>query len=324
MCIEGFAVAKRALIIGSSGQDGAYLAKHLLELGYEVYGGVRRTSSGGPWRLDRLGIRERVIPICMDVLDEGSVINAIAYARPDEIYNLAAQGHVGDSWTVPSYTLSANSTGALNVFLHMGKARVFQASTLSIFGNDCPDKGFDEQSSIRPADPYGISKATAQHFAHIHRSRGRFIACGILGNHESPLRQDAFVTQRIAKGVKRWRETGEPFELHNVTGIRDWGWAPEYVEAMHLMLQKDEPEDYVIATGEKASVLQFLQAAVGGGLEHRMDGLYREGALLCRLKSTERDKSPVVFGNPAKAIEQLGWVPQVRWNDIARGMTEAA
>ena len=309
-------MSKRALVIGVGGQDGAYLAKHLLELDYEVYGGGRRTSSGGSWRLDRLAIRERVIPICMDVLDEGSVIRAIDHARPDEIYNLAAQGHVGDSWAVPSYTLSANSTGALNVFLHMGTAKVFQASTLSMFGNGpCPETGYDEDSPIRPADPYGASKAAAQHFAHLYRDRGRFIACGILGNHESPLRQDTFVTQKIAKGVKRWMRTGLSFDLYNLTGKRDWGWAPEYVEAMHLMLQKNVPEDFVIATGVEASVGDFLKAAVGN-----VHSLVR----ICKVSNHDDDKSPRCFGNPAKAKSLLGWTPKTHWAEIARRMTEVA
>lgn len=316
---------KRALIIGCHGQDGAYLAQHLLNLGYEVYGGVRRSSSGGPWRLDRLGIRERVVPICMDVLDEGSVVNAVAYARPDEIYNLAAQGHVGDSWSVPSYTLSVNAIGALNVINHMGKARLFQASTLAIFGNqECPASGFDETTRLEPADPYGASKANAHALAVAYRGRGRFICQGIMGNHESPLRQDSFVTQKIAKGVRRWEDTGEPFELYNVTGVRDWGWAPEYVEAMHLMLQQDEPDDYVLATGQEASVLQFLQAAAGGTFEHRMDGLYRDGELVCRVTNREPNRIPRMFGNPTKAKDKLGWVPEMHWHHIAKAMTEAA
>lgn len=321
---------KKALIIGVGGQDGAYLAKHLLELGYEVYGGGRRTSSGGPWRLDRLGIRERVIPICMDVLDEGSVIAAIAHARPDEIYNLAAQGHVGDSWAVPSYTLSVNAIGALNVFLHMGQARLFQASTLAIFGNqECPSSGFDETTPVQPADPYGASKANAHALAIAYRGKGRFIAQGIMGNHESPLRQDSFVTQKIAKGVKRWKETGEPFELYNVTGIRDWGWAPEYVEAMHLMLQKDEPNDYVLATGVEASVREFLYAASGctnfcepdNEILAPLDGIFRT---LCRVTNAQPNLVPRMFGNPTKACEHLNWVPMIRWAEIARRMVEAA
>ena len=308
---------KRALIIGVNGQDGAYLAKHLLDLDYEVYGGARRSSSGGTWRLDRLGIRDRVVHLCVDVLDEGSVIRAIEHARPDEIYNLAAQGHVGDSWAVPSYTLSANSTGALNVFLHMGPAKVFQASTLSVFGNGpCPETGYDEDSPVRPADPYGASKAAAQHFAHLYRDRGRFIACGLLGNHESPLRPDTFVTQKIAKGVARWQRTGEPFELFNLTGVRDWGWAPEYVEAMHLMLQRDVPEDFVIATGIEASVGDFVKAAIGSNI-HSLGPI-------CKATNHDDDKSPRCFGNPAKAKSLLGWVPRVHWAEIARRMVEAA
>ena len=317
-------MSKRALIIGIWGQDGAYLARHLLSMGYEVYGGHRRTSSGGPWRLEKLGIRERVIPICMDVLDEGSVINAIAYARPDEIYNLAAQGHVGDSWAIPSYTLSVNSIGALNVFLHMGTARLFHASTLSIFGNDCPDSGFDETSPIRPVDPYGASKANAHALAQSYRSKGKFIAQGIMGNHESPLRQDSFVTQKIARGVKRWKETGEPFELHNVIGIRDWGWAPEYVEAMHLMLQQDRPDDYVLATGKTAAVKDFIQAAVGNdgiGVIHGY-AININGKPLCRFKEWDTGKVAIVSGNPAMAKIKLGWEAKVHWDEIARRMVE--
>lgn len=319
-------MSNRALIIGAHGQDAAYLAKHLLGLGYQVYGGVRRSSSGGPWRLEKLGIAEHVTPICLDVLDGESVKAAVDQAKPDEVYNLAAQGHVGDSWAVPSYTLAVNAIGALNVFLAAKDCRVFQASTADIFGDQpCPDEGFDEGTPIRPCTPYGASKANAHALAHSYRRRGQYISCGILFNHESPLRQDFFVTQKIAKGVKRWRETGEPFELHNVSGIRDWGWSPEYVEAMHLMLQQSEPDDYVIATGCKASVGQFLEAAIGKHFYVKSNIVFAEDRIaICRLQSIEIDKASVVHGNPAKANDVLNWVPKVRWPEIARRMVEAA
>jgi GDPmannose 4,6-dehydratase len=316
---------KRALVIGISGQDGAYLAEHLLGLDYEVYGGSRRTSSGGPWRLEKLDIREKIIPICMDVLDEGSVIRAIEQSKPDEIYNLAAQGHVGDSWAVPSYTLSTNAIGALNVFLHMGKAKVFQASTLAIFGNQvCPPSGFDELTPIQPVDPYGASKANAHALAHAYRGKGRFIASGIMGNHESPLRQDSFVTQKIARAIKKWRETKELFTLHNVTGIRDWGAASEYVVAMHLMLQQSDPDDYVIATGCRASVGQFLEAAIGEDIYVKGNIVFAGERPVCRLQSMDAEKAPVVIGNPAKANSRLKWAAMKRYGDIAREMVAAA
>ena len=322
---------KRALVIGASGQDGAYLCRHLLGQGYEVHGGVRATSSGSLWRLGVLGVADRVRVHRLDILDDFGLHHLARDIEFQEVYNLAAQGHVGDSWEIPEYTMNVNAVGALSVFNAFPGARIFQASTADMFGDAaCPALGFDESAAIRPITPYGVSKAAAHFSAQALRRRGGWIACGICFNHESPLRQDTFVTQRIAQGVARWRKTGEPFELQSVTGVRDWGWAPEFVEGFHAALQAEKPDDYVFATGVVASVWDFLVEAVGeplvqGGGKISLAKMGSAGEPLVRLTGAP-EGSRVLWctGNPARAGMALKWWPRHNFRHVAREMVEAA
>lgn len=317
----------RALIFGGAGQDAAYLTQWLLELGYQVSLGVRPSSSGSLWRLDRLGLGDRVRVYRADVTDRGSVREAILQADPGEIYNLAAQGNVGDSWGVPCHTLDTNLTGALNVLLESRGRRLFQASTADQYGlAECPEGGFRASDPMYPVTPYGISKYSAHLFAGIERQLGEFVATGIMFNHESPLRQETFVTQRIARGVARWKQTGAPFELYSLAGARDWGWAPDFVRAMHRALAVDTPADHVLCTGKIASVRDFLEHAV-------QDNLFTDGMtvrvgltkrLLCSLTGSGAPKVPTLKGDPQGASDALGWRAEVLYPEIARRMVAAA
>lgn len=329
-------MSKSALLTGGSGQDAAYLAQHLLSLGYTVAVGVRPTSSGGLWRLERLGIKDKVQLVTLDVLDQQSIREA---GPADEVYNLAAQGSVGDSWAVPGATLLVNTVGAYNVIqvcIEWG-SKLFQAGTADQFGLRAeqgqpgvhvPPQGFREFDLMWPTTPYGISKLAAHHTIEAYRASGKLWACtAFMFNHESPLRSPAFVTQRIAQGVARWRKTGQPFDLHSVSGVRDWGWAPEYVQAMHLMLQQDKPRDLVLATGKPATVLQFLEAAVGEPLWADQDAVTLEAdgdRVICRLTGAEPPKTAKVFGDPRGAKEAIGWVAKTDWRYVAQHMVKLA
>jgi GDPmannose 4,6-dehydratase len=249
----GQAMRKRALITGITGQDGSYLAELLLDKGYEVFGLVRRTSK--PTR-----IIEGVHVIHGDLTDQGSLNKAVFEAMPDEVYNLAAQSFVGGSWQYPVTTLDITGLGVVRLLeavrVHNPRARVYQASSSEMFGNQ--DGLLNEESPFRPRSPYGVAK-TAAHYAAVNyrESYGMHISCGIMFNHESPRRGTEFVTQKIIQGIKSGSLT-----LGNTQARRDWGYAKDYVEAMWLMLQQDEPDDYVIATGQSHSVQDFLDIAL--------------------------------------------------------------
>jgi len=313
---------KKALISGISGQDGAYLAKLLLDRGYQVSGTSRDAQMSSFGNLARLGIRDRVKLESMSLNDFRSVLQVLAKIQPDEVYNLAGQSSVGLSFEQPVETLESIATGTLNLLEAIrftgGKIKLYNASSSECFG-DTGGNPADENTPFRPRSPYAVAKATAFWEVANYREAYNLFACsGILFNHESPLRPERFVTQKIVSVVCRIAAgSSEKLHLGNISVHRDWGWAPEYVEAMYLMLQQDAPEDYVIATGASFALEEFVQTAfVCAGLDWR-EHLVTDASLY-RLTDIA-----VGRGNPAKAKEKLGWEAKYKMQDVVRMMVEA-
>ena len=312
----------KALICGVSGQDGAYLAKLLLDQGYSVCGTSRDAQMSSFGKLTRLGIRDLVKLESMSLNDFRSVLQVLAKIQPDEVYNLAGQTSVGLSFEQPVETLESIATGTLNLLEAIrftgGKIKLYNASSSECFG-DTGGKAADESTSFHPRSPYAVAKATAFWEVANYREAYNLFACsGILFNHESPLRPQRFVTQKIVSVACRIAAgSQEKLQLGDISVQRDWGWAPEYVEAMYLMLQQSEPDDYVIATGESHALKEFVaQAFATLGLdweEHTVidTNLYRP--------------TEIALGksNPAKAEEKLGWQAKYKMHDVVKMMVEA-
>lgn len=315
---------KTALVTGILGQDGPYLAKLLLEKGYKVFGLVRRYSNPNFSNLEYLGIEKKIEYVSGDLTDESSLYNAIKIARPDEIYNLAAQSFVGSSWDQAKLTTEINSLGVLyllNAIKTFSPAsRFYQASTSEMFGIGSDNGYQDENTNFHPRSPYGISKVYAYWMSVNFRESYNLFTCnGILFNHESPLRGRQFVTRKITDGVAKIKLGLEKeLRLGNLDSKRDWGFAGDYVEAMHLMLQKDKPDDYVIGTGENHSVREFVELAFkSAGISNwenyvKTDPRYMRPAEVPNLKA-----------NPAKAKKILGWEPKVNFEELVKMMVEA-
>lgn len=313
---------KKALICGISGQDGAYLAKLLLDQGYSVCGTSRDAQMSSFSNLTRLGIREAIKLESMSLNDFRSVLQVLAKIQPDEVYNLAGQTSVGLSFEQPVETLESIATGTLNLLEAIrftgGKIKLYNASSSECFG-DTGGKAAEESTPFHPRSPYAVAKATAFWEVANYREAYHLFACsGILFNHESPLRPARFVTQKIVSAACRIAAgSPEKLELGDISVQRDWGWAPEYVEAMYLMLQQSEPDDYVIATGESHALQEFVvQAFATLGLdweEHTVidTSLYRPTEIA------------LGKGNPAKAKEKLGWEAKYKMHDVVKMMVEA-
>jgi len=312
---------KTAFISGTSGQDGSYLAELLLSKGYQVHGLKRRSSSLATGRLDHIFEHERFHLHYGDLCDGSSLTRLLYEIRPDEVYNLAAQSHVRVSFDIPEYTADATGMGALRLFEALravgSKARIYQASSSEMFGNEPAPQ--NELTQFRPRSPYGCAKVFAHNCAVNYReSYGMHISCGILFNHESPRRGETFVTRKIAMAAARiLAGPQQSLALGNLDARRDWGFAPEYVEAMWLMLQQEEPGDYVIGTGETHSVRDFVMAAFDHlGMDWRdyvtLDPRYERPAEVNELQA-----------NPAKACALLGWQAKSFLPDIVRIMVDA-
>ena len=313
---------KKALICGISGQDGAYLAKLLLEKGYFVCGTSRDAQISSFRNLLRLGIREQISFESLVPTDFRSVLQVISKVEPDEIYNLAGQTSVGLSFEQPVETLESIATGTLN-FLEAirfinAPIKFYNAGSSECFG-DRGDRPSDEDTPFRPRSPYAVAKSTAHWQVANYREAYNIFACsGILSNHESPLRPKRFVTQkivstacRIAKGSKK------KLHLGNISVKRDWGWAPEYVAAMHLMLQQEQADDYVIATGSSFSLQEFvIEAFKCVGLNWQ-DHVVTDSSLL---RPTDLAVSK---NNPGKAARVLNWQAKYVMHDVVRMMVEA-
>lgn len=264
---------KRAFITGLTGQDGALLARLLLNKGYSVYGMVRRTSSPTNWRLHELGLLGNPLlhVVSGDLTDAASLARCIDVARPSEVYNLGAQSFVGASWDNPLSTMDITGIGAIRLFEAVREyqqgtdevVRIYQASSSEMFGGVNKKHLMDESEPFCPRSPYGVAKCTAHHSADVYRaSYGMHISCGILFNHESEYRGIEFVSRKITDGVvKISLGRQDKLLLGNLDVRRDWGYAGDYVEAMWLMLQQDSPNDYVIATGVSRTIAEFLETA---------------------------------------------------------------
>jgi GDPmannose 4,6-dehydratase len=313
---------KRALICGVGGQDGAYLARLLLDKGYTVIGTSRDAQTASFSALHRLGVRDRVQAVSMTLTDFRSVLQVIADARPDEVYNLAGQTSVGLSFQMPVETLESISVGTLNLLEALRftrlPARLYNACSSECFG-DTGGVPATEQTAFRPRSPYGVAKAAAfWQVANYREAYGLFACSGILFNHESPLRPERFVTRKIVAAAARIAAgSDERLTLGNLDVVRDWGWAPEYVDAMWRMLQQDVPDDYIVATGESRSLRAFVaEAFEATGLDWQ-DHVATDAALL--------RPSDLAYsgGDPSRAAERLGWRATVRGAEVVRRMVEA-
>lgn len=312
---------KNALIFGVTGQDGSYLADFLLKKGYNVFGTFRRTSHKCFERLDELGIYEKFTKIKADLADPSSIRTTIHEAEPDEIYNLAAQSFVGASFQQPILTADITGLGTLRVLdavkEHAPNAKFYQASSSEMYGNYPGIK--NENSYFKPRSPYGVAKVYAHHITnHYREAYGIFACCGILFNHESPLRGIEFVTRQITYRLARIKfKKQEKFTLGNIHARRDWGFAGDYVEAMWLMLQQNNPDDYLIATGESHSVEEFLTMATefaGLGDWHNIVDIDKS-----LMRPTDIDE---LIGDSSKARKQLGWKPKMSFKELVKSMVE--
>ncbi len=333
-------MAKKALITGITGQDGAYLAARLLQLGYEVTGAYRRTSSANFWRIEELGIKDHpgLRLIEHDLTDLSSSLRVIREAQPGEVYNLAAQSFVGASFSQPVTTSEITGLGALNLLeairLTDTSIRYYQASTSEMFGKvqAIPQS---EDTPFWPRSPYGVAKLFAHWMTINYReSHGIFACSGILFNHESPLRGLEFVTRKVshaAASISLGRQ--EVLELGNMDAKRDWGFAGDYVEGMRLMLAAGEPDDYVLATGRTETVRDFVRLAfqaAGIRLEFQgsgVDEVARDAEGRVRVKVNPAFFRPaevdLLVGDPAKARERLGWSATMPLETLAEEMVRA-
>ena len=320
---------KKALITGITGQDGSYLAELLLAKGYEVHGVIRRASTFNTDRIDHIyqdphEPGSRLVLHYGDLADGTGIRRILEKARPDEVYNLGAQSHVKVSFDQSEYTADIVATGTLRLLealrdyiaVSRKEVRFYQAGSSEMYGAAAPPQS--ESTPFYPRSPYGVSKVAAYWYGVNYReSYGMFICNGILFNHESPRRGETFVTRKITRALGRIKMgLQEKLYLGNLSSMRDWGFAGDYVEAMHLMLQQDAPDDYVVATGESYSVREFLEEAFGqAGLDWQdyveVDSRY--------FRPAEVD---YLMGDPSKAKQKLGWEPKVGFRELVKMMVD--
>ena len=315
-------MSKTALVTGVTGQDGAYLADLLLSKGYRVYGAYRLTSTLNFWRLEQLGIKEKVQLVPLDLLDMGSIARVIEETAPDEVYNLAAQSFVGVSFSQPLATTTITGLGPVNILeairLVKPNTRLYQASSSEMFGKvqRVPQ---NESTPFYPRSPYAVAKLCA-HWAVVNyrESYSMFCCSGILFNHESPLRGLEFVTRKITDAAARIKHgLLDRLTLGNLEARRDWGYAPEYVEAMWMMLQQATPKDFVIATGETHSVRDFVEAAFScAGLDWQKY-VVSDSSLF---RPAEVD---LLIGDPSLASAELGWKAKTSLKELVGLMMDA-
>lgn len=336
---------KKALITGITGQDGSYLAELLLEKGYEVHGIIRRASSFNTGRIDHIfqdphDTGKKFFLHYGDLTDSTNLIKIIKDVQPDEIYNLAAQSHVKVSFEMPEYTGNSDALGTLRILEAIRllglekKTKFYQASTSEMFGATPPPQ--NEETPFYPRSPYGTAKVYAYWITKNYREAyGMFAVSGILFNHESPRRGETFVTKKITRAAARISlGLQEKLYLGNINAKRDWGHAKDYVNAMYLMLQQEEPEDFVIATGNQYSVRVFCEAVFkelnieilweGKGIDEK--GINKKtGEIIIEIdpryfRPTEVES---LLGDPTKAEEKLGWKAEIDFEGLVREMTAA-
>lgn len=330
---------KTALITGVTGQDGSYLAKLLLEKGYDVTGAIRRNSQIDTVRLIELGIADHVRPVHFDLSEGNSINRLLRDTAFDEVYNLAAQSFVGSSWEQPIYVADVNALGVVRILdairTYAPQTRFYQASTSEMFGlvRAVPQ---NEETPFHPRSPYGVAKVYGHYITVNYReSFGIHASSGILFNHESPLRGPEFVTRKITLGLGRFaRGEQVPVELGNLDARRDWGFAGDYVEGMWRMLQQEVPEDYVLATGITTTIRDFVNfAASAVGLDLEWSGFAESEQAIDRksgkvaVKVNPKFYRPaevdLLVGDPTKARTKLGWQPKVTIQDLARMMARS-
>lgn len=331
---------KKALIFGVTGQDGSYLSEILLEKGYEVHGVKRRSSSYNTSRVDHIYSNKNFKMHYGDVTDSLNVTNLVQNLRPDEIYNLAAQSHVKVSFNIPEYTGNVDALGTLRILesirlLGMENiVKFYQASTSELYGlvQEIPQR---ETTPFYPRSPYGVAKLYGFWILKNYREAYNIFACnGILFNHESPRRGETFVTQKIVMGLNAIKKgKSNILSLGNLDALRDWGHAKDYCEAMYLMLQKKNPDDYVIATGEQYSVRQFVEACapyfnmeiqwVGEGLDEKgVDVKSGKTVIDVNQKYFRPTEVATLLGDSTKARTELGWNPKYNFDDLVKEMCE--
>ncbi len=335
---------KKALITGITGQDGSYLAEFLLDKGYEVHGIIRRASVFNTERIDHIyqdphDPERRLFLYYGDMVDGSNIARLVEKIAPDEIYNLAAQSHVGVSFEAPVYTADTDALGTLRLLEAIREARVdtrvYQASTSEMFGGT-DGEPLTEETPFRPRSPYGAAKLFAHWVTVNYREAYGLYACsGILFNHESPRRGKRFVTRKITRAVAEIKAGRQDrIYLGNMDARRDWGYAPEYVEAMWSMLNQDGPDDYVVATGEGHTVREFAELAFAvGGFTIRWEGEGEgERGLDAATGNVLVEVDPRYFrpaevhaliGDASKAERLLGWRPKTRFDELVRIMVEA-
>jgi GDPmannose 4,6-dehydratase len=315
-------VTKSALITGITGQDGSYLAKFLLDKGYDVHGLFARRTADTMWRLRYLGIADRITLIEGDLIDVSSLVRAMERSEADEVYNLGAQSFVATSWEQPLLTGTVTGLGVVNVLeavrLVNPKARYYQASSSEMFGK-VREPVQTELTPFHPRSPYGVAKLYG-HWATINyrESFGLHASCGILFNHESPLRGIEFVTRKVTDGVARIK-LGRQKELRlgNIDAKRDWGYAGDYVEAMWMMLQQESPDDYVVATGRTTSVREMCKLAFAHA------GLNYDRHVVVDPAFYRPAEVDILLGNPAKAKARLGWTATTSLEAMISMMVDA-
>jgi GDPmannose 4,6-dehydratase len=336
---------KKALIFGATGQDGLYLTEFLLEKGYDVHGVKRKSSSNNSCHIDRIRQNpihgERFFLHDGDLTDTSTIVALIDTIRPDEIYNLAAQSHVHISFEQPEYTAEINALGTLRILetikqLNLiDKVKFYQASTSELFGHS-QESPRDENTPFHPRAPYGISKLFSHWMVINYREAfGLFACCGILFNHESPLRGENFVTKKIARAAARISKgSTEVCYLGNLNARRDWGYAKDYIEAMWLMLQQEKPEDFVIATGKSHSVREFIELSfqqVGIDIAWEGTGVdevgvnRKTGSVVVKINPIFFRPTDVSFvlGNAEKAKTHLHWEPKTSFEELVKIMVSS-
>ena len=320
--MEGSASRRRGLICGVLGQDGAYLAQLLIDKGYEVWGTTRNAGGANLAGLEALGIAGQVRLVQMQPVDFADVHSTVADVMPHEIYNLASQSSVGMSFDTPRETIESISMGTLNLLEAVRTVdagiRFFNAASGECFG-DTGERAADEATPFRPGSPYAAAKAAACWQVSVYRQAYRLFACnGILFNHESPLCPERFVTRKIVSAARRIADgSGEKLSLGNVAVRRDWGWAPEYVEAMWRMLNHEVADDFVIATGSSLSLQEFVEAAFDEARLDWRDHVITDNALL-------RPYDPLASrGDPQKIARVLSWKPRCSGAEVARRLFRA-
>ena len=312
---------KKAIISGVTGQDGSYMAELLLSKGYQVHGLMRRLSSFASGRIDHLHSHPRFHTYHADLTDSPSLSGIISKVKPDEFYNLGAMSHVKVSFEVPQYTLETNTVGVLNVLEILRtlspKTKFYQASSSEMYGVPGVPAPFNEETPMNPQSPYGVAKLAAYHLTKQYRDGyGMFATTGILFNHESPRRGGTFVTKKVTKAVARIKHgLQDSLTLGNLDAKRDWGWSPEFVDAIYLIMQQKKPDVFVVATGETHTIKEFVEEAFS------YVGLNWKKYVKIDERYKRPNEVPLLLGDASK-IKRIGWEPKMKFHEIAHAMVD--